>query len=60
MPKKKLTKAQAKSKQAQLVKITETMLTDKLVHPDSYVGHSTVDLLNLNKKFMTKLRAMRK
>jgi hypothetical protein len=36
------------------------MLSDKMSHPDSKVGHATVDLLNLNKKFMTKLKFMKR
>jgi len=59
MPKKKLTKTQAVKMQKQLVTITERMLSDKMLQPDSKVGHTTVDLLNLNKKFMTKLKFMR-
>ena len=58
MPK-KFTKAQALKMQKQLVTITERMLSDKMLQPDSKVGHTTVDLLNLNKKFMTKLKFMR-
>jgi hypothetical protein len=57
---KKFTKTQAVRMQKQLVTITEKMLSDKMLHPDSRVGHSTVDLLNLNKKFMSKLRLMKR
>tara|TARA_R110002110_G_scaffold5585_1_gene28714 strand:+ start:415 stop:597 length:183 start_codon:yes stop_codon:yes gene_type:complete len=57
MPK-KFTKAQAMKMQKQLVTITQRMLNDKMIHPDSKIGHSTVDLLNINKKFMTKLKLM--
>tara|TARA_Y100001963_G_scaffold142918_1_gene213096 strand:+ start:815 stop:1003 length:189 start_codon:yes stop_codon:yes gene_type:complete len=60
MPKKKLTKAQAMKLQKQLVTTMERMLSDKMLHPDSKIGHSTVDLLNLHKKFMTKLKFMRR
>jgi hypothetical protein len=58
--KKKMTKTQALKLQKQLVTITERMLSDKMSHPDSKVGHATVDLLNLNKKFMTKLKFMKR
>jgi hypothetical protein len=58
MPK-KMTKTQAVKMQKQLVTITQRMLSDKMLHPDSKVGHTTVDLLNINKKFMTKLKFMR-
>ena len=60
MAKKKFTKAQALKLQKQLVTITERMLSDKMSHPDSKIGHSTVDLLNFNKKFMTKLKFMKR
>jgi|TARA_R110000824_G_scaffold25749_1_gene89326 hypothetical protein len=56
---KKMTKTQAVKMQKQLVTITQRMLSDKMLHPDSKVGHTTVDLLNINKKFMTKLKFMR-
>jgi len=54
-----MTKTQAVKMQKQLVTITQRMLSDKMLHPDSKVGHTTVDLLNINKKFMTKLKFMR-
>ena len=42
---KKMTKTQAVKMQKQLVTITQRMLSDKMLHPDSKVGHTKLKFM---------------
>ena len=56
----KLTKTQTKKKYMTIVNATKRLLDDKLSNPRSHVTMSPKDLLDLNRKFMTKLKAISK
>lgn len=55
-----LTKTAVKRKLKGLVNSTKQLLDDKLSNPRSHVTMSPKDLLELNRKFMTKLKAISK
>ena len=55
-----LTKTAVKRKLKGLVNSTKQLLDDKLSNPRSHVTMSPKDLLDLNLKFMTKLKAISK
>jgi hypothetical protein len=55
-----LTKTAVKRKLKGLVNSTKQLLDDKLSNPRSHVTMSPKDLLDLNRKFMTKLKAISK
>ena len=57
---KALTKTAVKRKLKGLVNSTKQLLDDKLSNPRSHVTMSPKDLLDLNRKFMTKLKAISK
>jgi hypothetical protein len=59
MPK-AMTKTAVKRKLKGLVNSTKQLLDDKLSNPRSHVTMSPKDLLDLNRKFMTKLKAISK
>ena len=59
MPK-PMTKTAVKRKLKGLVNSTKQLLDDKLSNPRSHVTMSPKDLLDLNRKFMTKLKAISK
>ena len=55
-----LTKTAVKRKLKGLVNSTKQLLDDKLSNPRSHVTMSPKDLLDLNRKFMIKLKAISK
>ena len=55
-----LTKTAVKRKLKGLVNSTKQLLDDKLSNPRSHVTMSPKDLLDLNRKFMAKLKAISK
>ena len=55
-----LTKTAVKRKLKRMVNSTKQLLDDKLSNPRSHVTMSPKDLLDLNRKFMTKLKAISK
>jgi len=55
-----LTKTAVKRKLKGMVNSTKQLLDDKLSNPRSHVTMSPKDLLDLNRKFMTKLKAISK
>ena len=57
---KAMTKTAVKRKLKGLVNSTKQLLDDKLSNPRSHVTMSPKDLLDLNRKFMTKLKAISK
>jgi hypothetical protein len=57
---KAMTKTAVKRKLKVLVNSTKQLLDDKLSNPRSHVTMSPKDLLDLNRKFMTKLKAISK
>jgi len=57
---KAMTKTAVKRKLKGLVNSTKQLLDDKLSNPRSHVTMSPKDLLVLNRKFMTKLKAISK
>ena len=57
---KAMTKTAGKRKLKGLVNSTKQLLDDKLSNPRSHVTMSPKDLLDLNRKFMTKLKAISK
>ena len=57
---KAMTKTAVKRKLKGMVNITKQLLDDKLSNPRSHVTMSPKDLLDLNRKFMTKLKAISK
>ncbi len=57
---KAMTKTAVKRKLNTMVKITKMLLNDKLSNPRSHVTMSPKDLLDLNRKFMTKLKSISK
>jgi hypothetical protein len=57
---KAMTKTAVKRKLKGLVNSTNQLLDDKLSNPRSHVTMSPKDLLDLNRKFMTKLKAISK
>ena len=57
---KAMTKTAVKRKLNTMVKTTKMLLDDKLSNPRSHVTMSPKDLLDLNRKFMTKLKAISK
>ena len=57
---KAMTKTAVKRKLKGLVNSTKQLLNDKLSNPRSHVTMSPKDLLDLNRKFMTKLKAISK
>ena len=60
MPKKKLTKTQVKRKLKTMVTVTKQLLDDRMTNPRTHVVMTPKDLLALNGKFMTKLKAISK
>jgi hypothetical protein len=57
---KAMTKTAVKRKLKTMVTCTKMLLDDKLSNPRSHVTMSPKDLLDLNRKFMTKLKAISK
>ena len=57
---KAMTKTAVKRKLKGMVNSTKQLLDDKLSNPRSHVTMSPKDLLDLNRKFMTKLKAISK
>ena len=57
---KAMTITAVKRKLKGLVNSTKQLLDDKLSNPRSHVTMSPKDLLDLNRKFMTKLKAISK
>ena len=57
---KAMTKTAVKRKLKGLVNSTKQLLDDKLSNPRSHETMSPKDLLDLNRKFMTKLKAISK
>ena len=57
---KAMTKTAVKRKLKSMVNSTKQLLDDKLSNPRSHVTMSPKDLLDLNRKFMTKLKAISK
>ena len=57
---KAMTKTAVKRKLKGLVNSTKQLLDDKLSNPRSHVTMSPKDLLDLNRKFMNKLKAISK
>jgi|TARA_Y100000593_G_scaffold21806_1_gene43829 hypothetical protein len=57
---KAMTKTAVKRKLNTMVKTTKMLLDDKLSNPRSHVTMSPKDLLDLNRKFMTKLKSISK
>ncbi len=55
-----LTKTAVKRKLKGMVNSTKQLLDDKLSNPRSHVTMSPKDLLDLNRKFMTKLKSISK
>jgi hypothetical protein len=57
---KAMTKTAVKRKLKTMVMSTKKLLDDKLSNPRSHVTMSPKDLMDLNRKFMTKLKAISK
>jgi len=57
---KAMTKTAVKRKLKTMVMCTKMLLDDKLSNPRSHVTMSQKDLVDLNRKFMTKLKAISK
>jgi hypothetical protein len=57
---KAMTKTAVKRKLKTMVTTTKKLLDDKMSNPRSHVTMSPKDLLDLNRKFMTKLKAISK
>jgi hypothetical protein len=57
---KAMTKTAVKRKLKTMVMCTKMLLDDKLSNPRSHVTMSPKDLVDLNRKFMTKLKAISK
>jgi len=57
---KAMTKTAVKRKLKGMVNSTKQLLDDKLSNPRSHVTMSPKDLLDLNRKFMTKLKSISK
>ena len=57
---KAMTKTAVKRKLKTMVMCTKMLLDDKLSNPRSHVTKSPKDLVDLNRKFMTKLKAISK
>ena len=57
---KAMTKTAVKRKLKTMVMCTKMLLDDKLSNPRSHVTMSPKDLVALNRKFMTKLKAISK
>jgi len=57
---KAMTKTAVKRKLKTMVTATKKLLDDKMSNPRSHVTMSPKDLLDLNRKFMTKLKAISK
>ena len=57
---KEMTKTAVKRKLKTMVMCTKMLLDDKLSNPRSHVTMSPKDLVDLNRKFMTKLKAISK
>ena len=57
---KAMTKTAVKRKLKTMVMCTKMLLDDKLSNPRSHVTMSPKDLVELNRKFMTKLKAISK
>ena len=55
-----MTKTTVKRKLKSMTMVTKQLLDDKLSNPRSHVTMSTKDLMDLNRKFMTKLKAIMK
>ena len=55
-----MTKTAVKRKLKTMVMCTKMLLDDKLSNPRSHVTMSQKDLVDLNRKFMTKLKAISK
>ena len=57
---KAMTKTAVKRKLKTMVMCTKMLLDEKLSNPRSHVSMSPKDLVDLNRKFMTKLKAISK
>ena len=57
---KAMTKTAVKRKLKTMVMCTKMLLDDKLSNPRSHVTMTPKDLVDLNRKFMTKLKAISK
>ena len=57
---KAMTKTAVKRKLKTMVMCTKMLVDDKLCNPRSHVPMSPKDLVDLNRKFMTKLKAISK
>ena len=57
---KAMTKTAVKRKLKTMVMCTKMLLDDKLSNPRGHVTMSPKDLVDLNRKFMTKLKAISK
>ena len=55
-----MTKTTVKPKLKSMTMVTKQLLDDKLSNPRSHVTMSPKDLMDLNRKFMTKLKAIMK
>lgn len=55
-----MTKTTVKRKLKSMTMVTKQLLDDKLSNPRSHVTMSPKDLMDLNRKFMTKLKAIMK
>jgi len=55
-----MTKTAVKRKLKTMVMCTKMLLDDKLSNPRSHVTMSPKDLMQLNQKFMTKLKSISK
>ena len=55
-----MTKTTVKRKLKSMTMVTKQLLDDKLSNPRSPVTRSPKDLMDLNRKFMTKLKAIMK